>query len=402
MEIICTSCRNDNSQLLIDLGLSAIANEYPSLESDSAETVYSLQVYICKSCEWMNVRPQFEESIIFKKNYMYASGVSETWIQHCSKFAQEFVTKLNLDKNSQVVEVASNDGTLLKAFKNSGARLIGIEPTESVANIAISDGIETEINFLSEGFAKNFVKKHGHSDLVVANNVLAHVPDPNDFVRGLKILAGVNGVISIEFPDALNMIERGQFDTIYHEHFSYITLRSLTSLLKRNGLKIMDVRKVSIHGGSLRVLATDDFSDLPTSIQSVPRGIEYSDIKTFQNISYTRRRELVDFLLTQKLEGRKIIGFGAAAKGTTFLNFAGIGRDLIEAVIDNGKLKQGMRLPGTGIPIVSMELGLKMKPDVIVILAWNISDEILIQIRESGWKGNVVITYPRFEIMTVE
>jgi SAM-dependent methyltransferase len=398
MEFICTSCHNNKSELLIDLGLSAIANEYPSSESDSPEAVYSLQVHICKSCEWMNVSPQFEEDVIFKKNYAYASGVSETWKQHCRKFAQEFAIKLNLGKHSQIVEVASNDGTLLKAFENTGARLIGIEPTESVANIAIADGIETEINFLSENFAKEFVNKYGHSDLVVANNVLAHVPDPNDFVRGLKLLAGVNGVISIECPDALNMIKLGQFDTIYHEHFSYITLRSLTSLLNRNGLKIIEVNEVSIHGGSLRVLATDNFSDFATSVHLLPREIQNSDIKVFQEVSYTRRGKLVDFLIAQKLEGRKVIGFGAAAKGATLLNFAGIGRDLIESVIDNGKLKQGKRLPGTGIPIVSMENGLDENPDVIIILAWNITSEIQNQIQKSLWKGKLVSTYPEFQV----
>jgi SAM-dependent methyltransferase len=402
MEFICTSCHKNKSELLIDLGLSAIANEYPSSESDSPEAVYSLQVHICKSCEWMNVSPQFEEDVIFKKNYAYASGVSETWKQHCRKFAQEFAIKLNLGKHSQIVEVASNDGTLLKAFENTGARLIGIEPTESVANIAIADGIETEINFLSENFAKEFVSKYGHSDLVVANNVLAHVPDPNDFVCGLKQLAGANGVISIECPDALNMIKLGQFDTIYHEHFSYITLRSLTSLLNRNGLKIIGVNKVSIHGGSLRVLAADALSDFSNSVHILPGEIEDSDIEVFQEISYTRRRKLVDFLIIQKLEGRKVIGFGAAAKGATFLNFAGVNRDLIESIIDNGKLKQGKRLPGTGIPIVSMQTGLEKLPDIIVILAWNISNEILSQIHESGWKGDVVKTYPNFEVVTIE
>ena len=402
MEFICTSCHTTKSELLIDLGLSAIANEYPQSELDSHEAVYPLQVNICKSCEWMNVSPQFEEGVIFKKNYAYASGVSETWKEHCLKFAQEFAMKLDLAKSSQVVEVASNDGTLLKAFQNTGARLIGIEPTESVANIAIADGVETEINFLSESFAKEFVNKYGESELVVANNVLAHVPDPNDFVRGLKLLAGVNGVISIEFPDALNMIKLGQFDTIYHEHFSYITLRSLTSLLNRNGLKIIEVNEVSIHGGSLRVLATDVLSDLATSVHILPRKIDYSDIEEFQEISYTRRRKLVDFLITQKLEGRKVIGFGAAAKGATFLNFAGINKDLIESVIDNGKLKQGKRIPGTGIQIVSMKSGLEMDPEIIVILAWNISAEILSQIHESGWKGDVVKTYPHFEVVTIE
>jgi SAM-dependent methyltransferase len=350
----------------------------------------------------MNVSPQFEEDVIFKKNYAYASGVSETWKQHCRKFAQEFAMKLNLGKHSQIVEVASNDGTLLKAFENTGAHLIGIEPTESVANIAIADGIETEINFLTENFAKEFVSKYGHSDLVVANNVLAHVPDPNDFVCGLKQLAGANGVISIEFPDALNMIKLGQFDTIYHEHFSYITLRSLTSLLNRNGLKIIGVNEVSIHGGSLRVLAADALSDFSNSVHILPGEIEDSDIEVFQEISYMRRRKLVDFLIVQKLEGRKVIGFGAAAKGATFLNFAGVNRDLIESIIDNGKLKQGKRLPGTGIPIVSMQTGLEKFPDIIVILAWNISNEILSQIHESGWKGNVVKTYPHFEVVTIE
>ena len=401
MEFICTSCHANKSELLIDLGLSAIANEYPSSKSDSPEAVYSLQVHICKSCEWMNVSPQFEEDVIFKKNYAYASGVSETWKQHCRKFAQEFALKLNLGKNSQVVEVASNDGTLLKAFQNTGARLLGIEPTESVANIAIADGIETEINFLSENFAKEFINKYGHSDLVVANNVLAHVPDPNDFVRALKLLAGENGVISIECPDALNMIKLGQFDTIYHEHFSYITLRSLTSLLNRNGLKIIEVNEVSIHGGSLRVLATDVLSGFATSVHSLPREIENSDIKVFQEVSYTRRRKLVDFLITEKLEGRKVIGFGAAAKGATLLNFAGIGRDLIESVIDNGKLKQGKRLPGTGIPIVSMENGLDENPDVIIILAWNITSEIQNQIQKSLWKGKLVSTYPEFQVTLI-
>jgi SAM-dependent methyltransferase len=401
MEFICTSCHTNKSELLIDLGLSAIANEYPSSESDSPEAVYPLQVNICKSCEWMNVSPQFEEGVIFKKNYAYASGVSDTWKQHCRKFAQEFAMKLNLGKSSQVVEVASNDGTLLKAFQNTGARLIGIEPTESVANIAIADGVETEINFLSEGFAKEFVNKYGESDLVVANNVLAHVPDPNDFVRGLKLLAGVNGVISIECPDALNMIKLGQFDTIYHEHFSYITLRSLTSLLNRNGLKIIEVDEISIHGGSLRVLATDVLSDYATSVHILPREIEYSDIEAFQEVSYTRRRKLVDFLITQKLEGRKVIGFGAAAKGATFLNFAGINKDLIETVIDNGKLKQGKRLPGTGIPIVSMENGLNKNPDVIVILAWNITTEIQHQIQKALWKGKLVSTYPEFQVTLI-
>ena len=402
----CRLCSSDLEHVILDLGLTPLSNSFLKIKSEK-ESVFPLKVYFCTNCFLVQIQEYENPEKIFL-NYPYFSSYSETWLEHCKNYVNMVIEKFGFDKNNLVVEIASNDGYLLQFFKKANIKILGIEPAFNIAKIAEEKGIPTITKFFGEDLAKKLVNEGKKADLVIGNNVLAHVPNLNDFISGLNILTPTNGIITLEFPHLLKLLQNNQFDTIYHEHFSYFSLITLEKSFSRHGLVIFDVDELTTHGGSLRIyLKHIDNNQHPISpkvkkLQNIEMESGLTQLKTYENFAVNVnqvKKQLQQFCMDAKNKNKKIIGYGAPAKGNTLLNYCQINNELIEYTVDVNPYKQGLFLPGTKIPIKSPEVIRKDKPDYILILPWNLKDEIMNQHRYiSEWGGRFVIPIPEVKI----
>ena len=408
--INCRFCNEVLTDIFVDLGTSPLSNAFLKKENlDEPEKTYPLCTYICKNCFLVQL-PEFEKPKNIFKNYAYFSSYSSTWLLHAKNYVDMMIQRNSYDQKDLVVEIASNDGYLLQFFKEKNIPILGIEPAENIAKVANDKGIHTITKFFSVDTANKLKKEGIQPDLIIANNVLAHVPNLNDFVKGLKILLKPTGIITIEFPHILKLIQKNQFDTIYHEHFSYFSLLTVEKILSFHGLTIFNVEQIPTHGGSLRIYVKH-FENSQISINENVRillekekkfGLEC--ILTYTNFIKNVERvkkKLQDFFNCAKKSDKKIVCYGAAAKGNTLLNYCNIDKNFIDYAVDQNHYKQGLFLPGTHIPIKSPEEILITKPDYLVIIPWNLKDEIIEQMKYiRDWGGKFVIPIPEVEIFS--
>ena len=401
----CRHCHAPLAHRFLDLGFAPPSNAYVERERLGApEMRYPLRLLVCDRCWLVQTEDFVEAGALFNADYAYFSSVSRTWLDHASRYAQQIRTRLALTTTSFVVEIAANDGYLLRNFVEAGIPCLGIEPTDATADAAERLGIPIVRAFFGAGMATSLVAEHGRADLIVANNVFAHVPDINDFSLGLARALKPGGTITLEFPHLLRLIQNDLFDTVYHEHFSYLSLTTAQAILAGAGLRVVDVEEVSTHGGSLRVYAAhdDDRRRATPAVAAVvtrERDAGLLRLDTYQGFQSRVERiadDLMVFLVEQKRAGRKVAGYGAAAKGNTLLNFAGVRTDLLPYVCDAAPSKQGKYLPGSHIPIVAPDELRSRRPDVVLILPWNIAGEVMEQQREVVAQGaTFAVAVPR-------
>lgn len=406
----CRFCKHNVSLEFADLVNSPPSNSYLKKEElDELETFYPLRVLVCDECFLVQVDEYKKSSEIFNSEYAYFSSFSKSWLAHCEQYTRMMLDRFILNDRSLVVEIASNDGYLLQYFKNQNIPVLGIEPTSNTAEVAIQKGIPTEVEFFGEEFAKKLVGEGKRADLLVGNNVLAHVPDIVDFVKGMKVLLSESGIITMEFPHLYQLVLNNQFDTIYHEHFSYLSFTTVKKIFEFCGLEMFDVEEVPTHGGSLRIYAKHEQGTDRIISKNVASILQKEDLAGVNNISYYKdfqkkiskvKIDFVSFLLEQKRKGKIVAAYGAAAKGNTLLNYCGIKNDLIEFVVDANPFKQNKYMPASHIPIVSEEIIIANQPDYIIILPWNIKDEIIRQLNyTSEWGCKFVVAIPQLEII---
>lgn len=404
----CRHCKQNTEDIFLDLGFSPPSNSFRTEKNLKEQEIwYPLKTYFCKKCLLVQTEDFKSEKEIFDENYPYFSSISSTWSKHCEKLAYDMITSLNLGTKSFVVEIACNDGCLIKNFFTNSIPCLGIEPTKSTASRARDLGINVEESFFGEELSKSLETKYGSADLIIGNNVYAHVPDINDFTRGLKLLLKSEGTIILEFPHLFQLIRKIQFDTIYHEHYSYLSLFAVCKIFSKFGLRVFNVEELSTHGGSLRVFGCH-FNDRRITEASVFNLLDEekkfglksdSTLADFKYKVENIKDSFLSFLIEQKYKGKKVMAYGAAAKGNTILNYAGIKSDLIHAVFDASSSKQGKYLPGSHIFIEDPKHIKLERPEFIVILPWNIKEEISEQlgfIRQ--WGGKFVTTIPKLEI----
>ena len=401
----CRHCASDLAFQLIDLGSAPPSNAYlTAISLRRPEKWFPLKVLVCEQCWLVQAESYSRASELFNDEYAYFSSFSDAWLAHSEKYVNEMVERFSLSGTSHVVEVASNDGYLLQFVKSRGIPCLGVEPTASTANAARLKGIDTVERFFGVSLARELVAEGKSADLTAANNVLAHVPDINDFVRGFTILLKPQGVATFEFPHLFQLITERQFDTIYHEHFSYLSFTTVSEIFESQGLSVFDVETIGTHGGSLRVFAQrSDSGTRPrstrvsemTQLESSAGMRSRTFYEGFERDAETAKAELLKILVESKLAGKKVAAYGAAAKGNTFLNYAGVKSDLISYVVDRNPAKQGKWMPGSRIPIVD-EAHLKQhQPDVIIILPWNIKSEVLAQLSYAKeWGARFVVAQP--------
>ena len=405
----CRFCGNQLENTFVDLGVSPLANSY--LNDDQLhqmEPFYPLCVYVCNKCFLVQL-PEFESPEGIFSDYAYFSSYSDLWLNHAKEYAELMIARFCFDQKSKIVEIASNDGYLLRNFKERGIPVLGIEPAENVAIAAQKDGIPTIVKFFGVQTASQLANEGKSADLLIGNNVLAHVPDLNDFVAGLKHLLKPQGIITMEFSHLLHLIDENEFDFIYHEHFSYFSFITVEKVFQRHGLALFDVEEITTHGGSLRIYArhNDDTSkpigERVLELRNREETAGFANLEHY--LSFTEKvketkRNILTFFVQTKGNGKTIAGYGAPAKGNTLLNFCGIRTDFIDYTVDRSPHKQGLFLPGTHIPIYSPEKIRETKPDYLVILPWNIKDEIMKQmahIRE--WGGKFVVLIPEVKVL---
>lgn len=402
----CRHCNNNLTIEFVDLNNSPAANSYLSKEElTNPEIFYPLKVFVCEKCFLVQIEEHKKSHDIFNSNYAYFSSYSKEWLSHVKKYVNMITQKQNLTSNSFVIEIASNDGYLLQYFKKQDIPCLGIEPTTNTAKVAKEKGI----NVIEEFFTSKIASDIKKADLVLGNNVLAHVPNINDFVKGLKIILKKEGIITLEFPHLLNLINEKQFDTIYHEHFSYLSLYTVKTIFEKQNLIIFDVEELPTHGGSLRIYACHKEKKELTITNNVAHLLmkekEHNlfDLKTYKNFQLKINKikyELLNFLISCKKTNKKIVAYGAAAKGNTLLNYSGIKKDLLNFVVDKSPHKIGKFLPASHIPIVEEKEISNLKPDYILILPWNIKDEITEQLNYvKKWNCRFVIAIPRLEVL---
>lgn len=404
----CRFCSSPLKITFVNLGMSPLSNSYLSSEDlDRMEPFYPLHAFVCENCYLVQLQ-EFQSPDEIFSDYAYFSSYSETWLKHAQNFVDDVVNKFGIDNTKQVVEVASNDGYLLRYFREKGFSVLGIEPAKNVAEVAIDAGIPTVLKFFGAQTARVLALDGIKADLLIGNNVLAHVPDLNDFVKGLKILLAADGIITMEFPHLLQLIKGNQFDTIYHEHFSYFSFLSAQKLFFEHGLTIFDVEEISTHGGSLRIYACHSeeqskvVSDRVLDMTAKERDLGLNTLEPY--LSFNKKveetkRNILHFMIKAKNEKKTMVGYGAPAKGNTLLNYCGIGIDFIEYTVDRNPHKQTHYLPGTHIPIYHPDKIKETKPDYLIVLPWNLKDEIIEQmayIRE--WSGQFIILIPEVQV----
>jgi 2-polyprenyl-3-methyl-5-hydroxy-6-metoxy-1,4-benzoquinol methylase len=407
----CRFCSNPLKYTFADLGMSPIANDYLSrIQLERAEKFYPLHTYVCEKCLLVQLE-EFESPhhIFGDGDYAYFSSYSESWLRHAKDYTDLMVQKFGFNSSTQVIEIASNDGYLLQYFCEKGIPVLGIEPAANTAKVAIEKGIPSISKFFGVQTAKELLAEGKSADLLLGNNVLAHVPDLNDFVAGMKTILKPDGIFTMEFPHLLQLMQQNQFDTIYHEHFSYFSFLTVEKIFAAHDLALFDVEELPTHGGSLRIYGKHNNAEVPSVCERVAQlrakeiaaGLDRLEIYvTFGEKVKETKRELVSFLLTAaKAEGKSIAGYGAPAKGNTLLNYCGINTDFIEYTVDLNPHKQGLFLPGTHIPIFHPDKIRETKPDYVLILPWNLKEEIMEQIAFIGeWGGQFILPIPTVQV----
>ncbi len=405
----CRFCQKELKHIFVDLVNSPPSNSFLKKEElDMPETYYPLKLYVCHHCFLVQIDEYKKSKEIFNQNYAYFSSVSKTWLKHCREYVETISQRLNLSNKSQVIEIASNDGGLLQYFKKKNISVLGVEPTENTAQVAQKKGIPTLTKFFGSKLATQ-LKRQKMADLIIGNNVLAHVPDVNDFVQGIKIILKDKGVTTLEFPHLMQLIEQNQFDTIYHEHFSYFSFFTVRKIFNAHRLELFDVEEIPTHGGSLRIYAGHKEDKTKKVSPNVDQLIKKEISKGMNRLNYYRdfqtkidnvKNDLMKFLFENQKNNKKVVAYGAAAKGNTLLNYCGIKKDLIRFVVDKSPEKQGKFLPGSHIPIVKESEIKKFKPDYILILPWNIQEEIIEQLKYArAWGGKFVLAIPKLKII---
>lgn len=403
----CRSCGSTRHRLLVDLGTSPPCQNVVRPEAlGLPETFFPLRAYVCESCSLVQIDAEVPPDAIFSE-YAYFSSYSDSWVEHARRYVETVVRRFGLGESSLVVEIASNDGYLLQHVRDAGVPCLGVEPAANVAAVARERGIPTRVAFFGEDEAAAMVAEGLRADLIAANNVLAHTPHLNSFVAGLKRLLAPSGVITVEFPHLLALVEQTQFDTIYHEHFSYFSFTAVERVFARHGLELFDVDELSTHGGSLRIYARHTGTSAPESPRAGAMrererewGVDTAEpYRAFGERVRRVRRDLLAFLIEAAREGRTVAGYGAPGKGNTLLNYCGIRPDLLAFTVDRNPYKQGTFTPGARIPVLAPEHVAEARPDYLLILPWNLRDEIAGQmagIRE--WGGQFVVPIPELEI----
>jgi SAM-dependent methyltransferase len=406
----CRFCKTPLEHVFIDLVNSPASNSFLTREQlNEPETFYPLKVYTCPACFLVQIDEYKKSDAIFDNDYVYFSSFSTSWLAHAKRYVDKMTERFSLNKESQVIEIASNDGYLLQYFLEKQLSVLGIEPTANTAAVAIEKGIPSITRFFGTELARELVEQGTTADLLLGNNVLAHVPDIVDFVAGMKIILKPTGVITMEFPHLLNLIEQNQFDTIYHEHFSYLSFHTVSQIFAAQGMVMFDVDEIPTHGGSLRIYAKHvDDATLPISdnVAALLKKEEEKGLTTldyyagFQNKAEQIKLKLLRFLIDQKEAGKSVAAYGAAAKGNTLLNFCGVKHDLIEYVVDANPAKQNKFLPASHIPVVDEDMLKASKPDYVLILPWNLRDEITKQLAYiRDWDGQFVVAIPELTIL---
>lgn len=404
----CRNCSHELSNILVDLEAAPPSNSYLTAQDfNLPEVYYPVKVMVCEKCFLVQIDEYEKSENIFNENYAYFSSYSRSWLEHSRIYSEKMINQLQLNEKSFVVEVASNDGYLLQYFQNKNIPCLGIEPTLSTAKVAREKGIETLELFFGEVTAKNLAIKYRKADLIAGNNVLAHVPNLHDFVEGFRQMLKPNGVVTLEFPHLMQMIENNQFDTVYHEHFSYFSFEVVCSVFNRHGMRVFNVEEIETHGGSLRIFACLENASFTEgekvkSLLNLERtkGMDQLEYyKDFQAKSEEIKMNLLQFLLDARKKGLKVAGYGAAAKGNTFLNFSGVKHDLLPFVVDASPHKQGKFLPGSRIPILAVEKLQEFNPDFVIIFPWNIKKEIMCQLKEQLKNPKFATFIPHFEIV---
>ena len=404
----CRFCGAPLEHVFADLGMSPVANDnIPLAHADAMEPFFPLRALVCAECFLVQLAPFETEKPLFREDYAYFSSFSTSWLEHCRRYTEQMTERLGLGETSQVIELASNDGYLLQYFKDAGIPVLGIEPTDNTARVALEKGIPTRVEFWGADTARA-VAAETQADLLLGNNVLAHVPDINDFVAGMKVALKDGGTITIEFPHLLKLIELNQWDTIYHEHYSYLSFGTVARVFEAHGLRLFDVQELPTHGGSLRIFGCHEEdpraqSEAAAELLARERAAGLEDVQSY--LAYGARvvadkRQILTFLIDLKGAGNSIAGYGAAAKGNTLLNYCGVGRDFLDFTCDANPHKQNHVLPGTHIPILSPGAIAQRRPDVVLILPWNIKDEVMQQlsyIRE--WGGRFAARSPELRLV---
>ena len=402
------SCGTELRHTFVDLGMSPLCESYVSKERlNEMEPFYPLRAFVCDNCFLVQLDEYVTPEHIFSE-YAYFSSYSNSWVQHMKQYADIIARRLGLNSRSFIIEIASNDGYLLQHFVAKGIPVLGIEPAANIAEVAVRKGIPTLVKFFGEQTARELAAEGKHADLIAGANVLAQVPNVNDFVEGIRIVLKAKGVVTIEFPHLMRLIDENQFDTIYHEHFSYFSFLTVEKIFAAHALTLFDVEEIPTHGGSLRIYGCHKGET------SYPVGPRVTELRTREGelgfaqlghyLSFSEKvketkRKLLEFLIRAKRDGKSIVGYGAPGKGNTLLNYCGIRTDFIDYTVDRNPYKQGKFLPGTHIPILAPEKINQTKPDFVLILPWNIKDEIMSQmshIRE--WEGRFVVPIPEVRI----
>ena len=404
----CRHCHHPLEHIFLDLGFAPPSNAYLNVvDLNKPERYYPLKLFVCERCWLVQTDDYAQADELFSHDYAYFSSVSKSWLEHASQYTDMITKRLGLNKNSYVIEVAANDGYLLKNFVVADIPCLGIEPTASTAVVAEKLGVPILREFFGQSLAQRLVKETKQADLILGNNVYAHVPDINDFTAGLKTALKAGGTITLEFPHLMRLIEHNQFDTVYHEHFSYLSLYSVSQIFAQAGLRIFDVEELTTHGGSLRIYGChedDDrqSADIVSELLALENSRGMRSLEAYQRFQLRADKvkdDLLLFLIEQKRAGKRVAGYGAAAKGCTLLSYAGIKLDLLPYVCDAAPSKQGKYLPGTHIPIFSPDELRKQKPDIILILPWNIQAEVeqqLAYVRD--WGGVFAVAVPEIKV----
>lgn len=405
---VCRFCCASLKRTFVDLGMSPLCETYPSAaDLNHGEVYYPLHVYVCEKCFLVQLEEYEKVENIFS-DYPYFSSFSDSWLKHAENYCEKMTAQFGLTPRSLVVEVASNDGYLLQYFVRRHVPVLGIEPAANVAKVAVEKGVPTLVRFFGTELARDLAAEGKCADLVLGNNVLAQVPDVNDFVEGLKILLKPEGVLTLEFPHLLRLIERNEFDTIYHEHFSYFSMLTTASILEAHGLRVFDVEELPTHGGSLRVYACraeDGTHEVKRTVgdlivEEKKAGLGSAEgYENFARQVKDTKFALVEFLIAAARQGKSVAGYGAPGKSATLLHYCGIGKDLIAYTVDRSPYKQGRFLPGSRIPIYHPDRIRETKPDYVVILPWNLKDEIVEQLQYiRQWGGKFVVPIPKVAI----
>lgn len=405
----CRFCGEPLERVFCDLGTSPPSNSYLRREQLGApETFFPLLAFVCSKCLLVQLQ-QFQDPSEIFSDYAYFSSYSESWLKHAKDYTEYMMERFGYDASSQVIEIASNDGYLLKNFRDRGVRVLGVEPAANVARVAEEKGIPTLVRFFGRETAKALVEDGTAADLLIGNNVLAHVPDLNDFVGGLAILLKPNGVLTMEFPHLLRLIEESQFDTIYHEHFSYFSFTTVERIFAHHRLTLFDVQQLPTHGGSIRIFGkhaanAGQICESVERMRQTEKNAGLDQLSTYSDFGEKvkrAKRSLLSFLVAARESGKSVVGYGAPAKGNTLLNYCGVRSDLLDYTVDISPHKQGLFLPGTRIPIFAPTRIRETQPDYVLILPWNLKAEISSQLAfVKEWGGQLVIPIPDTQILS--